>query len=341
MVVAAVSVTVATQLPVAVAKAALQALGDSRGASVVIAAEEAAFVPAYGLGWLLGLRSGWLLVVALLVADVVVAVGSWVRIKRQRRAAIDVAAGSDVAARSDVAPRGRTESPALTGAPGPLHGEDAQGDGHARPDRELAGRILRFGLRSQVGGIVNLLNLRLDVVVLGAFAGAAPVGVYVVASKYAELLRLPALALTWVAYPRVARHGATHFAQRAGISLPRLLLFGTVSAAVVAGSGFPLLPLVYGPEFAGAVWPAALIALGLVAEPAAGMASAHLMGSGRPGLNSAILGVGLVITVALDLLLIPRHGALGAAVASAVAYLTTDVVLIVAMRRDPRRRAPT
>jgi O-antigen/teichoic acid export membrane protein len=71
------------------------------------------------------------------------------------------------------------------------------------------------------------------------------------------------------------------------------------------------------------------------------MASAHLMGSGRPGLNSAILGVGLVITVALDLLLIPRHGALGAAVASAVAYLTTDVVLIVAMRRDPRRRAPT
>jgi O-antigen/teichoic acid export membrane protein len=99
------------------------------------------------------------------------------------------------------------------------------------------------------------------------------------------------------------------------------------------------LPLVYGPVFGAAVWPAALIAAGLVAEPAAGLASAHLMGSGRPGVNSAILGVGLVITVALDLLLIPRHGALGAAAASAIAYLTTDVILIMAMRRGPRRRA--
>ncbi len=335
LVVAAVGVTVATQLPVSVSKATLQALGDSRGASFVIAAEEAAFVPAYGLGWAFGLRSGWLLVVALLVADVAVAIGAWIRVAHYR------------ASRSgqDPDPTGRVDATsfpvaqAARAVDGDGHGRRARGRhrsvrlGHGRPDRELARRVLRFGLRSQVGGVVNLLNLRLDVVVLGAFAGAAPVGVYVVASKYAELLRLPALALTWVAYPSVARHGATHLTQRAGITLPRLLLFGTVAAAAVGCSAFPLLPLVYGHEFAAAAWPAALIAVGLVAEPAAGLASAHLMGTGRPGMNSAILGIGLVITVALDLLLIPRHGALGAALASAIAYLVTDVVLIVAMRR--------
>jgi O-antigen/teichoic acid export membrane protein len=334
LVVAAVGATVATQLPVAVSKATLQALGDSRGASVVIAAEEAAFVPAYGLGWALGLRSGWLLDVALLVADVVVALGAGVRIAHYRRASTD-----GQAPEPDPTRRVGVTSRADTGTSRPLDGGEPAGHRHRRPDRDLAGRVLRFGLRSQVGGLVNLLNLRLDVVVLGAFAGAAPVGVYVVASKYAELLRLPALALTWVAYPSVARHGAKHLTQRAGITLPRLLLFGAVAAVAVGCSAFPLLPMVYGREFAAAAWPAALIAVGLVAEPAAGLASAHLMGTGRPGVNSAILGVGLVITVALDLLLIPRHGALGAALASAIAYLVTDVVLIVAMRRGPRQRA--
>ena len=36
-------------------------------------------------------------------------------------------------------------------------------------------------------------------------AGPAVLGAYAVASKYAELLRLPGTALTWVFYPRLAK----------------------------------------------------------------------------------------------------------------------------------------
>ena len=82
-VVAVTGVTVATQLPVAVGKACLQALDDPRGSNIVTAAEEAAFVPAYLLLWVWGVRGGWLLVLSLLVADVVVAAYAWVRIGRR------------------------------------------------------------------------------------------------------------------------------------------------------------------------------------------------------------------------------------------------------------------
>jgi O-antigen/teichoic acid export membrane protein len=295
----AAGVTVATQLPVAVGKACLQAQGDAKGSNVATAAEEAAFVPAFGALWLLGARGGWLLVLSLLIADIVVAVGAWLRIRNRAGAA--------------GAPRG------------------------GRPDRDLAIRMVRFGLRNQVGGVVGLLNLRLDFIVLGALAGPAPVGIYAVASKYAELLRLPALAVTWVAYPRVARDGTDGFAVRARRAVPRLVLLGLAAGSALALLAFPLLPLVYGTEFRMAVWPAAVIALGLVAEPAAGIGSAFLMGSGRPGLNSMLLSVGLVATVALDFLLIPRHGAMGAAWASSAAYLLTDVLVIGAMWRVTRR----
>lgn len=299
-VVAVAGITVATQLPVAVGKACLQALDDTKGSNVVMAAEEAAFVPAFLAAMALGLRGGWLLVVSLLVADVVVAVGAWRRIATKARA------------------QGM-----------PMSG---------RPERDLGGRLVRFGLRSQVGGVVGLLNLRLDFVVLGAIAGPASVGIYAVASKYAELLRLPALALTWVAYPKVARAGAASFAPRLRRIVAPLLGLGVLSAGLLAVAAFPLFPLVYGQEFSAAAWPAAVIALGLFAEPAAGIGSAFLLGSGRPGLNSTILGVGLALTILLDLLLIPQHGAAGAAWASAAAYLLTDVLLIMVMWRLTRSR---
>ena len=299
-VVAVAGVTVATQLPVAVAKACLQGLGDLRGSNVVMAAEEAAFLPAYLAGHLFGLRGPWLIVVALLVADVVVAVGAWLRISRRVR------------------------------------GTGARLVGRAEP--ALAGRVLRFGLRSQVGGVVGLLNLRFDFLVLGAMAGPAAVGTYAVASKYAELLRLPALAVTWVTYPRVARMGAATFGPRARRLMAPVLAGGLLGATALALLAFPLFPWVYGEQFRAAIWPAVIIVSGLVAEPAAGVGSAFLLGSGRPGLNSLLLGAGLAVTLLLDVVLIPAHGAVGAAWASAVAYLLTDVLLVLVMWRLTRPR---
>ena len=73
---------------------------------------------------------------------------------------------------------------------------------------------------------------------------------------------------------------------------------------------------------------------------ASGVASGYLYGRGRPGLNSLGLGLGLVATVALDLALIPPYGALGAAVASSVAYLLGDAVLVLFVLRRSAEPEP-
>ena len=52
--------------------------------------------------------------------------------------------------------------------------------------------------------------------------------------------------------------------------------------------------------------------------------TAFLYADGRPGLNSVAAGAGVVVTVVLDLVLIPRLGVRGAAIASTAAYLTTS-----------------
>jgi O-antigen/teichoic acid export membrane protein len=54
-----------------------------------------------------------------------------------------------------------------------------------------------------------------------------------------------------------------------------------------------------------------------------------LVAQRRPLLSTAAVGVAFVLTVALDLLLIPGHGGLGAAIASTVAYTAGGVAAIV------------
>ena len=196
-----------------------------------------------------------------------------------------------------------------------------------KPDRRLAVSVCRYGLRGQVGGVFTLLNLRLDVAILGAIAGPAVLGVYAVASKYAELLRLPGLAVTYVLYPRLAARAPAEAAKRVAELLPRAVGF-TVLAAVPLAAAVPLLPLIYGHAFTGAEIPALLLLAGLLGEGAAGLVSAYLYGVGRPGANSLALGVAVLVTVGLDVALIPRYQAVGAGFASMAAYLTSSGVLL-------------
>jgi O-antigen/teichoic acid export membrane protein len=295
--IAAAGATVASQLMLTLGKTALQGLEDRRGGDFVIAAEELAFLPCFVLPLVVGIHGIGAIILGLGLADLVVAVDAWRRVARRlgwRRFG-------------------------LAGAGRGWFG---------RPEKDLARQVASYGLRGQVGGVISLLNLRLDVAILGAIAGPAILGGYAVASKYAELLRLPGTALTWVFYPRLAKleqHRAAEVARR----LIRPTLLGVAVAAIpVALLAGPVMRLLYGASFGSAVTPARVLVAGMVLAGASGMASAYLYGRGTPGLNSIVLGAGLVVTVVLDVTLIPRYGALGAAVASTAAYLSTDALLI-------------
>lgn len=308
--IAAAGATVSTQLFLTIGKTALQGLEDRRGGDIVIAAEELAFLPAYLLPLLMGIHGVAAIIVGLALADLVVAVEAWRRVSGRlgwRRLGL---------ARGD---RGWW----------------------GRPDRALGRQVASYGLRGQVGGLITLLNLRLDFAILGAMAGPAVLGAYAVASKYAELLRLPGTALTWVFYPRLASVGETEAAATARRMVRPTLIGIAVAALPVALLTSPVMRLLYGAQFGPAVTPARVLLAGMLLAGGSGIASAYLYGRGTPGLNSIVLGAGLVITVVLDLLLIPRFGALGAAVASTAAYLSTDallVYLLLRLTRLPRQR---
>jgi O-antigen/teichoic acid export membrane protein len=208
------------------------------------------------------------------------------------------------------------------------------------PSPALAREVWWYGTRGEIGAVLSLLNLRLDFALLDVFSGTAVVGTYAVASKFAELVRLVPVAITYVLYPRFSRE------TKAQATTDTRRLLGpatglTVAGAVVLGLAAPfVLPALYGVRFDAAVGLAQLLLVGLSVEGAAGVISAYLYGVGRPGLNSIAMGAGVVLTVVLDLLLVPRWGATGAAIASTAAYLVTTASLLVVFRMLTRRSEP-
>jgi O-antigen/teichoic acid export membrane protein len=111
-----------------------------------------------------------------------------------------------------------------------------------------------------------------------------------------------------------------------------------VAGAVPMALAAPVvLPLVYGDAFRDAVVPVWILLVGLAGGGVTGVLTAYLSGNGRPGLGSAAVGSGLVVTLALDLALIPPFGIVGAALASTVAYLTTAAVLLLFFRAVTHR----
>jgi O-antigen/teichoic acid export membrane protein len=199
---------------------------------------------------------------------------------------------------------------------------------------------LSYGARAQLGNLLWLVNLRLDMLMLGALAGPSTLGVYAVASKSAELMRLPTNATNYVLYPRFARLQETEASIQVRHLLPRACGLTIVAAPVLAIVSVVALPLLFGPAFRSAVTPACLLLLGLCVEGAAAVSTAYLCGRGRPGANSLGMGLGVLVTVVLDLALIPRYGAIGAAVASSAAYLATTGLLTTLTLRLSGRTAP-
>ena len=208
-----------------------------------------------------------------------------------------------------------------------------------RPDPRLARRSLAFGARTHLGRVMTMGNYRLDQWFVGAIAGTRELGLYSVAVAWAEALFYLPTALGMVQRPdlvRAARSEAGALAARvfrAAILFTALLAVGLIVAAPI------LCVTVFGEEFRGSIGDLRILALGAFGIVALKLLGSALNAQGRPMRANIGVGVAFIATVALDLLLIPSHGGLGAAIASTLAYTAGGAAIVLVFARDLGRPA--
>ncbi len=205
--------------------------------------------------------------------------------------------------------------------------------------RRAGPRLLRFGLPAHVGALADLPIRRFDTLMLGASRGAAELGVYTAAVNGAEVMFYLPTSVASVLLP-----AAASLETRAARSLTRKVLMVVVAATIAAAALVivlaPLLVRVlFGSEFDGSVLPLRILALALVGMSIRIVLRSALLAQRRQSLASAMTVLTLVAIVALDLVLIPRYGATGAAIASAGAYWLGAVFMYAAFLKVMPRDA--
>ena len=181
--------------------------------------------------------------------------------------------------------------------------------------------ILRLALAMGAVQVVNLVGYRAELFVLEWYEGVAAVGIYSIAMQAAEALwLLPAAIATAITGPVVHDDEADATRLTTRSALKGLLYTGGV--AVVVGATAPwVIPLLFGDDFDPAAKPLALLLPGVVAYAPVTVLVVYLsVRHARPHLSLAVSIVAAVVTTALAVLVIPRYGVEGAAVASAAGY---------------------
>ncbi len=191
----------------------------------------------------------------------------------------------------------------------------------------LRGQVV-FGGRGFAGWLLLAMNHRLDVFIVGSFVGAAAVGYYTVAFNTAEFTWWIPLAVGTVLYPKASSLSPETTAGLAAGVCRRSLMVTALVTAFLALTGHQLIPLLYGSEFRASLAAFYLLLPSGLLYTVSKVLSSSLWALGRPEVNIYSGVVSLPLTVALNLLLVPRMGIEGAAIASDVAYAATAAMVL-------------
>jgi O-antigen/teichoic acid export membrane protein len=185
------------------------------------------------------------------------------------------------------------------------------------------------------GGAIQELTNQLDILLLGQLATTRDAALFSASWRIASLLPFALVALATLAAPSVAaahERGARDELHRISRLVARLgFAFAVGAAFALLLSGRWLLGL-FGPDFPAAFPVLAILLVGGIVNAFTGIVTYFMTMTGHERSAVLIFAGGLAVSLILNLLLIPRWGAVGAAVASSAGTATWNVAMLAYVR---------
>lgn len=195
--------------------------------------------------------------------------------------------------------------------------------------------IISFGLFVLVGGTSIMIVTRLDMMMIGSLLDLEQVAFYTVAFFIGNAIKVPGKSIATISTPLIAKAWENQNMKEIQIlyaksSINQLIIGGVFFLCVWINIDqiFSLLPL----KFQGGKWVVFYIGLSQLFNIASGVNGAIIINSKyyKYDLYTNILLV--VITIASNLILIPKHGIDGAAMATALSVLIFNLIRLVLIK---------
>lgn len=211
----------------------------------------------------------------------------------------------------------------------------SQGVPVARPIGELAREFWRFSAPRGVAAAFQISVVWFDVLLLGRYRPSGDVGVYAAASRITTVGLFALQAIRLAIAPQISallarddRQGAQSVYQTATWWLMAVSWPLFMGLAVFA----PVVLEVFGPAFPRGDTALTILSLAMLVNLGTGNVTVVLLMGGKSSWNLVNTAVALALNVSLNIVLIPRYGMEGAAVAWAVSILVDNLLALTEVR---------
>ncbi len=197
-------------------------------------------------------------------------------------------------------------------------------------NRRLAHKLLLYSWPLIISGIMVSLYMKIDLIMLQNMSGVKEAGAYATVAQMSEAWNfIPSVIVTslFPAILNAKRDDAGRYKKRIQ-HLYDLMVYLSVPTAIVITFASPLIYKLYKPEYAYAapvlsvhIWSGIFVFLGAAS-------SQYLIAENFNTLTFIRTGFGALVNIVLNLVLIPKMGMMGAAIATLTAYASATFFVI-------------
>ena len=195
---------------------------------------------------------------------------------------------------------------------------------------EISKTAIKFGVKTHIANLAQFLNYRLDVFIIAMYLPPESVGYYAVATLISERLWTIPNSIGIVLFPKVSSTSNENANLITAQVARNTLFLVTCLVIIIATASYPIIDYLFGDEFIPAVKPMLFLLPGITTLSVSKIFAADLSGRGRPQYATYASMSSLISNVFLNLILIPRLGIGGAAIASSISYTIASIILFLA-----------
>lgn len=189
--------------------------------------------------------------------------------------------------------------------------------------------MFKYGIKAQIGNVIQNLNYRLDIFIMNYYLPISQVGIYSKAVQLGETMWKVSGSIATVIYPMTTNSKNKLDMKKFINQVTRISFFIILLCSIfIVLISKPLIVILLGKDFLPAVEALILLIPGISIFSISNIISNYLSGIGKVEKNIIASGAACVVTIVLDLILIPRIGIKGAAIASSSAYITSTLIVL-------------
>lgn len=197
-------------------------------------------------------------------------------------------------------------------------------------NKEYQKKNISYGFKSYLANMITFLNYRLDTFIIKALSKSTmAVGQYGVSVTLAEQVWVFASAISSVMFPYITSIENDEDKSKVTSLTFKIVMVVTFMAIIVLFFASNLIRFVYGEDYYGSIIPLKILLIGVFSLSLGKILANDIASRGKPELNALSNLMGLLVNVIFNILLIPRFGISGAAMATSISYTLTSSIFLI------------